>query len=75
MNYASLLALAAPETALVISALAVLGVDLFALRELDPKFRRIICAMLCCVGCHSRTQRNKERGAVHERRRRRPSER
>src|SRR5437016_13183207 len=51
MNYASLLAFAAPETALVITALAVLGVDLLALRELDPKFRRIICAMLSSVGC------------------------
>ncbi len=51
MSYSELLGLAAPETALVIVALVVLGVDLLALRGLDRKFRRIICAMVACVGC------------------------
>src|SRR5882672_10511525 len=50
-SYAELLGLAAPETALVITALVVLGVDLLALRDLDPRWRRIICALVCCVGC------------------------
>src|SRR5258706_9604609 len=51
MNYLQLLKLAAPETFLVITALAVLGADLFALRELDLRFRRVIGAMISCAGC------------------------
>jgi NADH-quinone oxidoreductase subunit N len=50
-SFSELLALAAPETALTITALAVLGVDLLGLRELDHRFRRAIGAMICCSGC------------------------
>jgi len=51
VSYSQLLGLVAPETALVIAALGVLGVDLLGLRDLDLKFRRIICALVGCVGC------------------------
>src|SRR4051812_5655955 len=51
VSYSQVLGLAAPELALVIAALAVLGVDLLGLRDLDLKFRRVICALVGCVGC------------------------
>jgi NADH-quinone oxidoreductase subunit N len=51
MSYFELLKLAAPETVLVIAALAVLAADLFALREVELKFRLLISGMIACVGC------------------------
>jgi NADH-quinone oxidoreductase subunit N len=51
MNYLELLKLAAPQTVLVVAALAVLAVDLLAVRELELRFRQIICAMVACAGC------------------------
>lgn len=51
VNYLELLKLAAPETIVVIAALLVLAADLLALRELEPRFRRVIGAMIACVGC------------------------
>src|SRR5262245_45976742 len=51
MSYLELLKLAVPETIVVLAALAVLGADLLALRELDARFRRVICGMIACIGC------------------------
>jgi NADH-quinone oxidoreductase subunit N len=51
MSYLQLLQLAAPETLVVIAALGVLGADLLALRGLESRFRRIICALIACAGC------------------------
>jgi NADH-quinone oxidoreductase subunit N len=51
MSYLDLLKFAAPETILVLTALAVLSADLLAMRELELRFRLIISAMLSCVGC------------------------
>jgi NADH-quinone oxidoreductase subunit N len=51
VSYLELLKLAAPETIVVIAALLVLAADLLALRELEPRFRRVIGAMIACVGC------------------------
>jgi NADH-quinone oxidoreductase subunit N len=51
MSYLELLKLAAPETIVVITALAVLGIDLMSLRDLDLRFRLIIGALISCVGC------------------------
>ena len=51
MSYLELLRLAAPETIIVIAALAVLAADLVALRELEVRFRQIIGGMIACVGC------------------------
>lgn len=50
-NYLELLKLAAPETIVVLTALAVLAADLLAMRELEPRFRLLIGAMISCVGC------------------------
>jgi NADH-quinone oxidoreductase subunit N len=51
MSYLELLRIGAPETIMVVTVLAVLAADLVALRELEPRFRRLITAMLGCVGC------------------------
>jgi NADH-quinone oxidoreductase subunit N len=51
MNYLDLIKLAAPETIIVLTALAVLAADLVALRGLDRRFRFIIAGMIACVGC------------------------
>src|SRR3974390_2053481 len=50
MSYLELLQLAAPETIIVVAAFAVLAADLFALRELELPFRRIIGGVVSCVG-------------------------
>src|SRR6267378_1526342 len=51
MSYFELFKLAVPETIIVVTALLVLGADLLALRELEPRFRRLIGAMIASVGC------------------------
>ena len=51
MSYLELLKLAAPESIVVITALALLIADLVALREIEAGFRRIIGGMIACVGC------------------------
>jgi len=51
MNYLDILKFAAPETILVITALVVLGADLWILRELELRFRLIIGGLISCVGC------------------------
>ena len=51
MNYLELLRLAAPETIVVLTALAVLAVDLTSMRGLETRIRFIIGGMLTCVGC------------------------
>ena len=51
MNYLQLLKRAAPETIIVVTALAVLAADLLAMRELELRFRRSIGGMICCAGC------------------------
>jgi NADH-quinone oxidoreductase subunit N len=51
MSYAELLKLAAPETILVLTALAVLAVDLTSMRGLGARLRFAIGAMVASVGC------------------------
>ena len=51
MSYLELLKLAAPETIVVIAALAVLAADLTTLRGLEVRFRFIIGGMIACAGC------------------------
>ena len=51
MNYLELLSTAAPETIVVLAAFVVLAADLFAMRDIESAFRRIIGAMIGCVGC------------------------
>jgi NADH-quinone oxidoreductase subunit N len=51
VSYLDLLKLAVPETIVVIAALVVLGADLIAMRELEPRFRLLIGALIGCVGC------------------------
>jgi NADH-quinone oxidoreductase subunit N len=51
MNYLELLKLAAPETIVVLTALAVLAADLLAMRGLDLRFRLLIGALISCAGC------------------------
>jgi NADH-quinone oxidoreductase subunit N len=51
MNYLELLKFAAPETLVVATVLVVLVADLVALRGLELRFRRIIAALIACVGC------------------------
>lgn len=51
MSYLELLKLAAPETVVVITALAVLAADLTAMRDLATRYRFIIGGMIACVGC------------------------
>jgi NADH-quinone oxidoreductase subunit N len=51
VSYLELLGLAAPETIIVLTALAVLAVDRFALREVELPLRRLIGAMVAGAGC------------------------
>jgi NADH-quinone oxidoreductase subunit N len=51
MSYLELFRLAIPETIIVVVALLVLAADLLALHDLESRFRRLIGAMLGCVGC------------------------
>ena len=51
VSYLELLQLAVPETIVVLTALVVLGADLFALRELELRLRLLIGAMISCAGC------------------------
>jgi NADH-quinone oxidoreductase subunit N len=51
VDYAEILKLAAPETLVVVAALAVLAADLLFMRELPLSFRRVIGAMIACAGC------------------------
>jgi len=51
MNYVDLIKLAVPETIIALTALAVLAIDLVALRGLEQRFRFIIAGMIACVGC------------------------
>src|SRR4051812_3655067 len=51
MNYFELFTLVAPETVLVIAALAVLSIDLLFMREAPVRWRFIIGAMFSGLGC------------------------
>jgi len=51
VSYLELLKLAAPETILVLTVLALLAADLLALRGLELRVRFLISAMIACVGC------------------------
>jgi NADH-quinone oxidoreductase subunit N len=51
MSYLELLRLAAPETIVVITALAVLMIDLTSMRGLETRFRFVVGGMVTCVGC------------------------
>jgi NADH-quinone oxidoreductase subunit N len=51
VDYFAILKFAAPETLVLIAALAVLGADLCFLRELPLSFRRLIGALIACAGC------------------------
>lgn len=51
LNYAELLKLAAPETIVVLTALAVLAVDLTSMRGVETRLRLMIGGMLASVGC------------------------
>jgi NADH-quinone oxidoreductase subunit N len=51
MSYLEILRTAAPETVIVLTALAVLAADLMALHELEIRFRLLIGAMISCAGC------------------------
>jgi NADH-quinone oxidoreductase subunit N len=50
-RYLELLELAAPETVLVVTLLAVLGADGFGMRGLERRTRRMIGGMISCLGC------------------------
>ena len=51
MNYLELLRCAAPETIVVLTALAVLAIDLISMRESETRLRFVIGGMIACVGC------------------------
>jgi NADH-quinone oxidoreductase subunit N len=51
VNYLDLLRLAAPEIIVVITAVVVLAVDLSALRNLEPRLRFGIGAIIAAAGC------------------------
>ncbi|MEK7780509.1 MAG: NADH-quinone oxidoreductase subunit N [Verrucomicrobiota bacterium] len=51
MNYFELLKLAAPETIVVLTALAVLALDLTSLRGMETRLRLIIGGMVASAGC------------------------
>lgn len=51
MSYLELLKLAAPETIVVLTALAVLAVDLTSMRGVETRLRLVIGGMLAGVGC------------------------
>lgn len=50
MSYVELLKLAAPETIVVLTALAVLAVDLTSMRGVETRMRMMVGAMLACAG-------------------------
>ena len=51
MNHLELLKLAAPETIIVLAALAALAVDLTVLRDMETRTRFIVGGLLACAGC------------------------
>jgi NADH-quinone oxidoreductase subunit N len=51
VSYLELLKLAAPETIVVLTVLAVLAADLLALRGLELRVRLLVSAMIACAGC------------------------
>ena len=51
MTYVDLLKFAAPETIVILTALAVLALDITTLRTLELRFRFEIGALVACVGC------------------------
>lgn len=51
MSYVELLKLGAPEVIVVITALAVLAIDLTSMRNLELRLRLLIGGMVACVGC------------------------
>ncbi len=51
MNYLELLRCAAPETIVVLTALAVLAIDLISMRGMETRLRFVIGGMIACVGC------------------------
>ena len=51
MNYLDLLKLAAPETIVVLTALAVLAIDLTSMRGLELRTRFMIGGLIASVGC------------------------
>ena len=51
MSYLELLKLAAPETIVALTALAVLGIDLTSMRGLETRVRFTIGGMVASVGC------------------------
>ena len=51
VSYLELLKLAAPETILVLTVLALLGADLVALRGVGLRVRLLVGAMVACAGC------------------------
>ncbi len=50
MSYLELLKLAAPETIVVLTALAVLAIDLTSMRGMETRLRFVIGGMVACVG-------------------------
>ena len=51
MNYFELLKLAAPETIVVLTALAVLAIDLTSMRGLETRMRLIVGGLVAVAGC------------------------
>jgi NADH-quinone oxidoreductase subunit N len=51
MPYLRLLESAAPETLILLAALAVLVADRVALREVEAQLRQLICGMISAAGC------------------------
>jgi NADH-quinone oxidoreductase subunit N len=51
MSYLEVLKLAAPETVVVVAALAVLAIDLTSMRGMETRLRFILGGMVACVGC------------------------
>lgn len=51
VSYLGLLRLAAPETILAVTVLALLAADFVALRGLELRLRRLVGGMISCVGC------------------------
>jgi NADH-quinone oxidoreductase subunit N len=49
--YLEIVRVAAPEIVVVLAALAVLTIDLFVTREMEPGLRVSICAMFAAAGC------------------------
>lgn len=51
MNYLELLRCAVPETIVVLTALAVMAIDLISMRAMETRLRFVIGGMIACVGC------------------------